>query len=131
MAGVSYWAVVFTVGIALGTIRVLLAAPLLGETAAIVLELPIMLAASWLVCGWLLDRFSVPARWTARLAMGGLAFVLLMIAELALSLFALGRSTAEHLGTYRTLDGLTGLAAQVAFGALPLMRMDRRRWRKA
>ena len=84
-----------------------------------------MLALSWFACGWLLDSFSVPASWEHRLAMGAMAFVLLMIAELGVSVFAFGRSVAEHLGTYRSWSASLGLAAQIAFAAFPLLRRDR------
>ena len=121
-AGVSYFAIVFAIGFVLGTVRVLLLVPRLGETGGVLVELPVMLSTSWFVCGWLLGRFSVPREWRHRLAMGGVAFLLLMVAEFGLSVFAFGRSVAEHLGTYRSWGAALGLAAQVAFAAFPLVR---------
>ena len=38
----------------LGTVRVLVLAPRLRATEAVLLELPVMLAASWVVSGWLI-----------------------------------------------------------------------------
>ena len=49
-AGALYAIIVFVIGFMLGTIRVLLVAPRLGETTADIIEAPIMLAASWFVC---------------------------------------------------------------------------------
>jgi hypothetical protein len=49
-AGALYAIIIFVVGFILGTIRVLLLAPRLGETTAVIIEAPIMLAASWFVC---------------------------------------------------------------------------------
>jgi hypothetical protein len=121
-AGVAYFAIVFSVGFIFGTIRVLVLVPRLGETGGVAVELPIMLSVSWFACGWLLERFSVRGRWGHRLAMGGVAFVLLMVAELGLSILAFGRSAAEHLGTYRSWGAALGLAGQVAFAAFPLAR---------
>ena len=46
-AGALYAIIVFVIGFILGTIRVLLVAPRLGETTAVIIEAPIMLAASW------------------------------------------------------------------------------------
>lgn len=66
-AGVAYFAIVF----ALGFVRTLVLVKHLGETASVLLELPFMLGASWLACGWALDRFAVPRLWRHRLAMGG------------------------------------------------------------
>jgi hypothetical protein len=54
-AGALYAIVVFSIGFILGTIRILLLAPRLGETAAVIVEVPIILAASWPVCRWCVD----------------------------------------------------------------------------
>ena len=47
-AGIFYFATVFAVGFALGTIRVLTIVPRVGEMVAIVIEVPFILAISWL-----------------------------------------------------------------------------------
>jgi hypothetical protein len=65
-AGAVYFTIVFAVGFLLGTVRVLVLVPRVGETAAVMIELPIILAASWITCRWLIARFSVPARPMAR-----------------------------------------------------------------
>jgi hypothetical protein len=52
VAGAVYFLVVFLLGFGLGTIRVLFVAPRLGQTTAVLLETPLMLAASWTSCGW-------------------------------------------------------------------------------
>ncbi|MDX2144327.1 MAG: hypothetical protein SFV19_13310 [Rhodospirillaceae bacterium] len=122
VAGSLYFAAVFALGFVLGTLRVLAIIPVLGETGAVVLELPIMLAASWAICGWLVKRHHVPAVTKDRLVMGGLAFALLMLAELGVSVLAFGRGVAEHFATYRALSAQLGLAAQVMFAAFPLIR---------
>jgi hypothetical protein len=54
--------VVFFVGFILGTVRVLLIAPRLGETAAVLLETPVMLVASWFVCRWYVKRLGTARR---------------------------------------------------------------------
>jgi hypothetical protein len=121
-AGVVYVAILFAVGFVLGTLRVLVLLPRLGELGAVLLELPVVLGLSWVVCGRLVSRFRVPPGLRHRLAMGGTAFGLLMIAELLVSLLAFGRSPAEHLAGYRSWTGSLGLAAQLVFAALPLVR---------
>jgi hypothetical protein len=122
VAGTLYFAVVFTLGFVLGTARVVLVVPRLGEVGAVALELPIMVAASWFICGWLVARRAVAPETKARLLMGGVAFALLMAAELGVSVFAFGRELAEHIAAYRAPSAQLGLAAQILFAAFPLIR---------
>jgi hypothetical protein len=61
-AGALYALTVFLIGFILGTIRVLIIVPRLGETAAVLLETPLILAASWFFCRWCVDRLDVPRR---------------------------------------------------------------------
>ncbi|MEQ1864653.1 MAG: hypothetical protein ABL996_08360 [Micropepsaceae bacterium] len=125
-AGVLYFAIVFMVGFVLGTIRVLVVIPRFGESNALLLELPVMLALSWFACTWLVGRYSVPPMASARLAMGAVAFLLLMVGELGVSVFGFGRSVAEHLEVYRSASAQLGLAAQLVFAAFPLLQLLRR-----
>jgi uncharacterized membrane protein YGL010W len=60
----------FSIGFILGTIRVLLFAPRVGETIAVTVEAPIMLAASWFVCRWCVGRLDVRRTVAARSLMG-------------------------------------------------------------
>jgi hypothetical protein len=53
-AVVAYFGIVYALGFALGTVRVLAVAPRIGELPAVLLEAPIMLAASWVTCRWAL-----------------------------------------------------------------------------
>lgn len=119
-AGLAYFAIVFSVGALLGTLRVLVLAPRSGELLAVAIELPVMLAVSWVACRRLVARFSVPGRPAPRAAMGGLAFGLLMGAEIGVSVLGFGRTVAEHLEAYRSAAALMGLAGQIAFALFPL-----------
>ena len=76
--GAFYAIIVFVVGFILGTIRVLLLAPRLGETIAVIVEAPVILAASWFVCRWCVDRLDVRRTVSARSLMGLAAFLVLM-----------------------------------------------------
>jgi hypothetical protein len=119
-AALAYFAIVFAAGFVLGTIRTLVLAPRLGELAAVMVEIPFMLLVAWLVCRWLVRRFALAPGAAGRLIMGGLAFLLLMAAELLLSL-AFGRGPAEFLARFAEPAGALGLASQVVFGLLPLV----------
>jgi len=124
-AGLAYFAVMFMFGFVLGALRVSLVAPRLGELVAVLIELPLMLAASWFVCRRLTTILAVPARVADRLAMGALAFGLLMITELALAGPLFGRSASQSLAGMATEAGLLGLAGQILFGLVPLLQLKR------
>lgn len=119
-AGLLYFAIVFAAGAMLGAARMFVVEPGLGAMAAVLIELPLMVAVSWCICRWLFARLAVPGDTASRLVMGGLAFILLMVAELALTLFALEGTVASHLAAYRTPAALVGLAGQLAFAVMPL-----------
>ena len=122
-AGSAYFAIVFCAGFLLGTMRVLALVPHVGEVIAVAIELPVMLIVSWIVCAWLIARLSVPRDAASRLAMGGLAFGLLMAAEIGVSILGFGRTMAEHMETYRHATALLGLLGQLAFALFPLVQL--------
>jgi hypothetical protein len=121
-AGAVYFAIVFALGFALGTARVLMLAPSIGETAAVAVETPLMVLASWLACGWIVAKFKTPRAWPVRATMGAAAFALLMAAEFSLSVFAFGRTPGDHLETYTHAPAQIGLLAQILFALFPLIR---------
>lgn len=121
-AGIAYFVIVFGVGFILGTIRLVIFVPHLGELSSTLIELPIILTAAWFICARLLSLFSVAAQWTSRLGMGAIAFGLLMTAELGLSVFLLGNSVGEHLSAYGSSYRALGLAGQVIYATFPLLQ---------
>ncbi|MFN3990738.1 MAG: hypothetical protein ACK4IS_10820 [Erythrobacter sp.] len=123
-AASAYWAVVFALGFVLGTLRTLWLAPAVGVTAATIMELPIMLAASWWAAGLLVRRFALVTAGAA-LKMGALAFALLMAAELALAMGLMGKSPGEWLGGFAAFHAQLGLAGQIAFALMPWWRAGR------
>ena len=121
-AAVAYWAMVFALGFVLGTVRVLGLAPLVGLVPATLIELPVMLGASWLASGWLVRRFAITDSGAA-LAMGGLAFALLMGAECALAVMLSGETPAQWLAGLRQSHAALGLAGQIVFAVMPWWRV--------
>src|SRR5215831_17472139 len=124
-AGALYAIIVFVIGFILGTVRVLLVAPRLGETTAVIIEAPIMLAASWLVCRWCVDRLDVRRTVPARSLMGFVAFLVLMSAEIGLGA-VLGRSLVDQLAADTSPPGAIGLGAQMIFAMFPVIQVLRR-----
>lgn len=122
VAGSRYAATVFAIGFVLGAIRIFVTAPWLGELPATALELPFMLAASWRVCGWVIRRHAVPAAWRARAIMAVAAFAVLMLAEVALGVIGFGQRLGEMLGAYAAPAARLGLAGQIGFALIPLLR---------
>jgi hypothetical protein len=105
--------------------RVLVVAPRLGATIAVLAESPLILTASWFACAWCLRRFEIPPRGRERLAMGLLAFLLLMVVEAGLAVLAFGQTPAAWLAAFHTAPGAIGLLAQVAFGLVPVVQRSR------
>jgi len=113
-----YFAAVFAVGFLLGSVRTVWLAPRIGVLLAVLVELPFMLAASWLCARRVLSRRPLPRRGAA-LAMGLMAFVLLMAVELALAVAGFGQTPGQWLAALGTAAGLAGLAGQAVFALLP------------
>lgn len=122
-AGMAYFGIVFAVGFLLGTLRVLALVPRLGETAAVITELPLMLIVSWLACRWVVARIDLAPVLKARAVMGAVAFALLMLGELAVAVLGFGRSLAEHVSHYREASAILGLAGQVGFALFPSLQL--------
>ncbi|MFC3087247.1 hypothetical protein [Tabrizicola soli] len=116
-AALAYVLPVFALAFAFGVLRVTLIAPRTGPLPAVALELPLVLALSWTVAGRVL------ARWpdSRRADLGLIAFALLMLLELATAL-ALGQTPGQFLSAMATPPGALGLAGQVGFGLVPLLR---------
>lgn len=125
MAGFVYFAVVFAIGFGVGVVRTLAIAPSLGEIGAVAAELPAMLLVSWLAAGRIIRIWRVPARSTARLLMGGVAFLALMAAEAATAALMLDLPLAAYLAAFTEPAKLIGLAGQVGFALIPLLRLWR------
>jgi hypothetical protein len=122
-AGLSYFLLVFAAGFILGTIRVLLLVPAVGEWAATLIELPVILAIAWFVCGLAIRRYAVSPQVSARFAMGAIALVLLLAAEILLAILLFGEGPILYATRRMEPAGLSGLAGQLCFALFPLWRM--------
>jgi hypothetical protein len=123
-AGAVYFVMVFVLGFVLGTIRTLFVqdAPSGGRLLGVLIELPIMLAASWFLCRDVVRRFAVAPAVGERAVMGGVAFALLFLAELLVGALLFGRTPVQHFALYRDASYALGLAAQIGFALMPLIQ---------
>jgi hypothetical protein len=121
-AGLLYTIALFAIGFALALIRIPLLVPRIGETAAILLELPIMLLAAWRISRTIVRRQALPHN--GRVLMGAVYLPTLLLFELLLGL-ALGGTAATILKGWFHLPGLLGLAAQALAAFFPRFHLAR------
>lgn len=120
-AGVRFGLFAFGLGFLLGTLRTLVLAPHIGGATAVVLELPIMLAACWWWAGRIIRRFAVADRDQA-LAIGLIGFAVLMLGELVVGVTLFQMSPGEWIASLKSPSAQLGLAAQLLTAAMPLLR---------
>jgi hypothetical protein len=125
-AAVCYFAIVFAVGFFFGVLRVLVVAPAIGELAATTAELTILLFFSWVICTFLVRRFEIASSLPRRLAMGAIAFSILMLCELAFSTLLFNQTVIEYFAQFNSLAAMLGLAGQVMFAAIPVLQLHKR-----
>ncbi len=120
-AAVVYFALVFAAAFLLGVFRVTVLVPRFGALISVALEVPVVLGLSWAVAGRVLRRW--PMALGGRVAMGGMAFALLMAAEAGLAAVLFGQPLAGFLAAFATLPGALGLAGQIGFAVIPALRL--------
>lgn len=120
-AAVLYFALVFATGFVLGTIRVLWIVPHFGTRWAELLEMPVMLAVSFITARWIVRRFAIPFTVPHRLGMGFIALILLLIPEFTLVLRLRGLSVAEYLATKDPVSGTLYYIMLGIFAIAPLL----------
>lgn len=121
-AAMAYTLSVFAVAFVIGALRVTLIAPQTGPLVAVALEVPLILAVSWAVSGRVLHRW--PLAFDGRAAMALLSFAILMLLELATAL-AFGQPPTQFISAMTTPAGALGLAGQIGFALIPLVRQAR------
>ena len=120
-AGVLYFLLVFGAGFVLGTIRTLWVVPRTGARMAELLETPIMLAVTIFSARWIIHRFGVPQTPSARLGMGGLALLLMLMAEFGFVLRLRNLTPREYFATRDPVAGTVYYVMLVALAVLPLV----------
>jgi hypothetical protein len=120
----AYFASVFFIGFLLGVARTLWIAPRLGERAAELVELPVMVAASFLVARALMSRAAgVGIRAAALVGLAALA--LLLCAELAVVALVRGQTLADYVASRDPVSGSAYALALLLFAAIPAVISQR------
>ena len=98
-AGVLYFVLVFGTGFLLGTVRTFWVVPRLGSRTAELVESPIMFAVTIVAARFVVRRFALPASASVRLTVGGIALVLIILAEFGFVLWLRGMSVSQYFAT--------------------------------
>lgn len=125
-AAIVYFAIVFAAGFMLGTLRVMVLEPQMGRASAVLAELPFMLVISFVVCRFVVKWCAVPERFLQRFAMGALALLLLIAAEIVVAMTLGAESLGTALVQMTDQANWAGLAGQALFGVMPVLILVRR-----
>ena len=116
-----YFALVFAVGFVLGAIRTLWVVPRVGTRKAELTEMPVMLVVTILAAHWTVLRLAVQPMLSARIGMGCIALVLMLVAEFGFVLWIRGLSIKEYFSTRDPVSGTAYYAMLVVFAAMPML----------
>ncbi|MDO6964495.1 hypothetical protein [Rhizobium alvei] len=122
-----YTAIVFLLGFAMGALRIFFLAPVIGDLAAVAVEIPIMLAFSALVAARVV-RLSAPLSIGDGIEIGLFSFLFLQIAESLLAGLFGPYVFVDNMLVYwsdLTPPRLLGLFGQALFALLPLFHILR------
>lgn len=119
LAGTGYFAAVFAVGFLLGTIRVLFVVPLIGDSRAELVEMPLMLIAVFLAARWIVLRFNLPVGAAGRLPPGCIALALMLSGEWLVMTFLRNQTFAEYLASRNFLALSMYALSLLAFALMP------------
>jgi hypothetical protein len=133
-AGVLYFALVFAAGFVLGVARTLLLEPRVGARAAEVAEVPVMVGLSILAAWFVVRRYCRGWGRGRRLAVGGIALLLLVACEAAMVGLVRGQTLERYLASRDVLAFdvyLVGLALFTLMPALVNGAMGSKRYRRS
>ncbi|MFO0702043.1 MAG: hypothetical protein U0236_22745 [Nitrospira sp.] len=119
-SAVLYFLLVFGAGFVLGIGRVLIVAPLLGERAAELLEMPLMLAVIVAAARWI-ARHKLNDRQSSALSVGCIAMGFVLLADLAVGMWLRGMSVTEVFLNRDPVSGAAYYAALLLFALMPVI----------
>ena len=124
---VVYFALVFSTGFLLGSVRVPFIVPRIGERYAELAEMPLMFIAIFFASRYVLRRYGQKTPDAVGLiAMGVIALLLLVGSELLLAVLLAGREVIEYIASRDNVSGSVYLAMLVLFAAMPWLQARKR-----
>lgn len=120
-ASLAYFAVVFSAGFLLGTIRVFGLEPRLGKPIAVACEAPFMLAVIIWTARWLPPKMGLSADRGSLLAVGIVALALQQVADFFVGVAVRGLSPTQQIQHFATPDGAIYAVLLLLFAAMPLL----------
>ena len=120
-AGVLYFALLFAAGFVFGAIRTLWVVPFAGVMTAELLETATMLVVTILVVRWIVRHLAAPAAASARLGIGCIALVLLLIAEFGFMLRLRLLTIRQYCASRDPVLGTVYYVMLAVFAAMPLL----------
>ena len=108
----------FGSGFVLGIGRVLLVVPLLGERAAELMEMPLMLTVIVAAARWIV-RHKLDGRQSTALPIGFIAMGLVLLADLAVGMWLRGMAAKEVFLNRDPVSGTAYYAALLFFAIMP------------
>lgn len=124
-AALAYFGWVFGAGFLMGTVRVPILVPRLGERLAELLEMPVMFVVIWFAARWVVRRFALLPSPRVRWRTGLIALALLIGAELSLALLLQGQSLGDYVASRDPVSGSVYLAMLGVFAAMPYLQAIR------
>jgi hypothetical protein len=120
-AGAFYFALVFGAGFVLGTIRTLWVVPRIGTRKAELMEAPIMLVVTIVAARSIILRLGLPFTFSARLGMGCIALLLVLLAEFGFMLRLRGLTIREYFASRDPVSGTVYYVMLAVFALMPLL----------
>lgn len=105
----------------LGTVRTFFVVPKFGARNAELMEMPLMLAVTYLAARWIVNRQTASLNKALLLVTGSIALILLLATELTFVLWLRGMTLDEYLASRDPVSGSAYLASLAAFTLMPVL----------
>lgn len=120
-AATLYFAIVFAAGFVLGPVRGFLLEPLVGNTMAVLIEAPFLLAAIVWAARYVSQRMKISPMLPDLLVMGCSAAALVLLADFAIGLPLRGITMADQFNYLATPAGRLYLGLVALFALAPVI----------